>query len=65
MTNGVGAFLGGTLSGWVVDHFTINGAKNWQSIWFTFAAYALALGMLFPLIFRYRHDPKAMAAIHH
>ncbi len=65
MTNGVGAFLGGTLSGWVVDHFTINGTKNWQSIWFTFAAYALILGILFPLIFRYRHDPKAMATVHH
>ncbi len=65
MTNGVGAFLGGTLSGWVVDHFTINGVKNWQNIWFTFAAYALVLGIFFPLIFRYRHDPKALATVHH
>jgi NHS family xanthosine MFS transporter len=38
MTNGIGAFLGGVLSGWIVDYFTVNGTKDWQSIWFTFAA---------------------------
>lgn len=56
MTNGVGAYLGGMLSGWVVDHFTVNGHKDWQSIWFTFAAYALALLLTFPFIFKYKHD---------
>ena len=35
MTNGLGAFLGATASGWVVDYFTVNGVKDWQSIWFT------------------------------
>ncbi len=65
MTNGIGAFLGGWGSGWVVDHFTVDGIRNWQSIWFTFAAYALVLGVIFPLVFRYKHNPKAMPAIHH
>jgi len=57
MTNGIGAFLGGILSGWVVDHFTVNGVKNWQSIWFTFAGYALVLGIIFPLVFKYKNEP--------
>lgn len=65
MTNGIGAFLGGWGSGWVVDHFTVAGIRNWQSIWFTFAAYALVLGIIFPLVFRYKHNPKAMPVIHH
>src|SRR4030095_11294869 len=33
MTNGLGAFFGGMLSGWVVDMFTENGVKQWQNIW--------------------------------
>ena len=57
MTNGIGAFLGGMISGWVVDYFTRNGIKDWQSIWFTFAAYALVLGLVFPFVFKYKHDP--------
>jgi len=34
MTNRLGAFFGGILSGWVVDHFTKDGIRDWQSIWF-------------------------------
>lgn len=64
MTNGIGAFLGGELSGMVVDHFTLNGVKNWQSIWFTFAGYALVLGLTFPFIFKYRHHPNAIESAH-
>jgi NHS family xanthosine MFS transporter len=62
MTNGLGAFLGGVGSGWVVDHFTINGVRHWPSIWFTFSAYALLLGLVFPLAFRYRHTAGSAAA---
>ena len=65
MTNGIGAYLGGTLSGWVVDHFTANGVKDWQSIWFTFGAYALVLGIIFPLVFRYKHDPNETELVKH
>jgi len=57
MTNGLGAFFGGMISGWVVDYFTHDGVKDWQSIWFSFAGYALVLGIIFPLVFRYKHDP--------
>ncbi len=62
MTNGVGAYLGGVGSGLVVDHFTTGGVKDWPSIWLAFAAYALVLAVLFPLLFRYRHDRAAAEA---
>jgi NHS family xanthosine MFS transporter len=56
MTNGIGAFLGGTLSGWVVDYFTSNGVRDWANIWYVFAAYALVLGIIFPFVFKYDHQ---------
>ena len=65
MTNGLGAFLGGVGSGWVVDHFTVNGAKDWQSIWFVFAGYALLLGIVFPLVFRYKHQRGVVQTLAH
>lgn len=65
MTNGIGAYLGGTISGWVVDYFTVDGVKNWHNIWFTFAGYALVLGIVFPLVFRYRHNREEALAVKH
>lgn len=65
MTNGLGAFFGGIISGWVVDHFTTNGVQDWQSIWFTFAAYALVLAIIFPFVFKYKHKPIDPAKIPH
>ena len=56
LTNGVGAYLGGWISGLVVDYFTVDGVRNWQNIWFTFAAYALVLAIVFPLVFKYKHQ---------
>jgi NHS family xanthosine MFS transporter len=56
MTNGLGAFFGGWLSGWVVDYFTTDGIKDWPNIWFTFAAYALVLGIVFQFAFKYKHE---------
>lgn len=56
MTNGIGAFLGNYISGRVVDYFTIDGIKDWRSIWFSFAGYALLLGIVFPLVFKYKHE---------
>jgi NHS family xanthosine MFS transporter len=65
MTNGLGAFIGGTLSGWVVDYFTTNGVKDWPSIWFTFAGYALILGLIFPFVFKYDHKKESVQAVGH
>jgi NHS family xanthosine MFS transporter len=61
MTNGIGAVLGGFASGWVVDHFTVNGIRDWQSIWFSFAAYALVLAIVFPFVFRYPNKAGAVS----
>ena len=67
MTNGIGAWLGTRGAGWIVDHFTVNGIKDWTSIWFVFAGYALLLGFVFPLVFRYKHTAEtahAQPALH-
>lgn len=57
MTNGFGAILGGLGSGWVVDYFTNEqGIKDWQSIWFTFAGYALVLMLIFPFVFKTKKE---------
>ena len=63
MTNGVGAFIGGHASGAVVDAFSIyeNGlliSREWTPIWLIFAGYALVIGILFGLVFRYKHTAE-------
>jgi NHS family xanthosine MFS transporter len=65
MTNGIGAFLGTYISGRVVDYFTTDGVKDWHSIWFSFAGYALLLGIVFPFVFRYKHVPGDLQPAHH
>jgi NHS family xanthosine MFS transporter len=67
MTNGMGAMIGGYCSGLVVDHFTDpqSGISDWQSIWFSFAGYALLLALVFPFVFKYKHDPVKIEAVHH
>lgn len=57
MSNGLGAMIGGYCSGLVVEHFTQKGVSDWHSIWLAFAGYALVLGIIFPLLFKYKHDP--------
>lgn len=65
MTNGVGAMCGGYGAGLVVDYFTVNGMRDWPGIWFAFAAYALVLGLIFPFVFKYKHDPDLVGEIKH
>ena len=60
MTNGLGAMIGGYCSGLVVDFYTLESVSNWKSIWLVFAAYALVLGLVFPFVFKYKHDVKAV-----
>ncbi len=70
MTNGLGAMFGGYGAGLVVDYYsTMNTATNeilsrdWQSIWFAFAGYALVLAVIFPFVFKYKHDTNAIKVV--
>jgi len=67
MTNGVGAFLGSRISGWMIDRFytTANGDKQWHGIWLVFAIYALIVAVLFARFFKHKHDPKANLEVKH
>lgn len=56
--NGVGAYFGSVLSGMAVDYFSVNGVKDWQTIWLVFAAYALALAVVFYFSFNDHHTCK-------
>lgn len=61
MTNGVGAVLGNIVAGlviakWFEDPQTL--VKDWAGIWLTFAAYALVVGILFLIFFKYKHEPE-------
>ena len=61
MTNGFGAFIGGYASGAVVDAFSVYAegggliSREWTPIWMIFAGYALVIGILFGIVFRYKH----------
>jgi NHS family xanthosine MFS transporter len=67
MTNGVGAFLGSKISGYIIDKYftSAGGGKNWHDIWLTFAAYALVVAVLFAIFFRHKHNPKEVAQVQH
>ena len=69
MTNGIGATVGTLAAGEVVnsfcswEEFTVNGSKqsflvgDWQTCWFTFAAFALVVGVTFALVFKPEKKP--------
>jgi NHS family xanthosine MFS transporter len=67
MTNGVGAVLGSYISGLVIQkYFTYaDESKDWQGIWISFAAYALAVAVLFVILFRHKHDRNANLTVAH
>lgn len=66
MTNGFGAWMGSKISGYLIDaYFTVNGAKDWQSIWIAFAAYAAVIAVLFFVLFKHKHNPKEVENISH
>jgi NHS family xanthosine MFS transporter len=66
MTNGIGAFLGATISGIAIErYFTLaGGQKDWHNIWLSFAIYALVIAVLFWIFFRHKHDPNAITNVH-
>jgi MFS transporter, NHS family, xanthosine permease len=67
MTNGVGAYLGSKVSGWVIGKYFINadGSTNWHGAWLSFAMYALVVAILFFFFFKHKHEPQKLAAVTH
>jgi NHS family xanthosine MFS transporter len=64
MTNGFGAVLGSRISGIVIDrYFKIGENFDWQGIWLAFAGYSLVVAILFSVLFKHKHDPKALESI--
>jgi NHS family xanthosine MFS transporter len=64
MTNGIGAILGSSISGVIIDlWFThADGSKDWHGIWTTFASYSLVVAVLFVIFFKHRHVRDASVA---
>jgi NHS family xanthosine MFS transporter len=67
MTNGIGAWLGSTVSGFVIAKYFVaaDGTRDWHNIWLCFASYALVIAILFAVLFKHKHDPEALQTIHH
>ncbi|MDB5146637.1 MAG: transporter [Mucilaginibacter sp.] len=67
MVNGFGALFGSFSSGLIIDKFFTHAdqTKDWHGIWLTFAAYALVIAIIFPFVFRYKHNMALAHAIQH
>jgi NHS family xanthosine MFS transporter len=67
MVNGFGALFGSLSSGVLIDKYftSANGIKDWHNIWLTFAAYALVIAIIFPFMFKYKHNKELQQAIAH
>ena len=65
MVNGFGAFFGSIISGAVIQKFFTHTdqSKDWHGIWLSFAAYALVIAVIFPFVFRYKHNAALKHAI--
>ena len=63
MTNGVGAVLGSSISGIVIDRFFTftDDSKDWHGIWISFSLYALVVAILFVILFKHKHQPQLIA----
>lgn len=67
MTNGIGATIGTLAAGvvvnsfceWNADGFLLGKTPDgWNTCWFIFATYALIVGVLFAILFKYKHNPE-------
>ncbi|WP_158826231.1 nucleoside permease [Mucilaginibacter lacusdianchii] len=67
MVNGFGALFGSFTSGILIDKFFTlsNNTKDWHHIWLCFAAYALVIAVIFPFVFRYKHNAALENAYKH
>lgn len=71
MTNGYGATIGMLIAQYIVNHFVFSQTDlelqltGWRTSWFIFAGYSLVVTILFAIVFKYKHDPKAVENITH
>ncbi len=66
MTNGFGAVLGSSISGYIIDkYFTVDNTKDWHSIWLCFAIYAAVIAVAFAVFFKHKHNPEEIAEVNH
>ncbi|ANI88407.1 nucleoside permease [Arachidicoccus ginsenosidimutans] len=67
MVNGFGAIIGSFTSGVLIDKYFIlsNGDKDWKGIWIMFALYALVLSIVFPVVFKNKHEQGTLESFHH
>jgi len=67
MTNGFGAIFGSLVSGYLIKTFytSAENVKDWHSIWLLFAIYSLVVAVFFAILFKHKHDRKAIAKISH
>lgn len=67
MCNGFGAMMGSFGSGYIIDEFytNIDGSWDWRGIWICFAIYSAVIAILFAILFKHKHDPKAVEQISH
>lgn len=67
MTNGIGAILGSSISGLLIQYYFTNadGSKDWHGIWLSFAIYAFVILIAFSLAFKHKHNPEAIKEAHH
>jgi NHS family xanthosine MFS transporter len=47
------------------NYFTQNGARDWHSIWLTFAGYALVIAILFAIFFKHQHEADDVTQVGH
>jgi NHS family xanthosine MFS transporter len=67
MTNGIGAMLGSTLSGLLIDRYftAADTSKDWHGIWLAFALGALTVTVLFVSLFKYKHVQTTAQDVRH
>lgn len=67
MSNGIGAWLGSTISGIVIDQYFLfaDRSKDWQNIWLCFAGYALVIAIAFLFLFKHKHEPEKLEKFSH
>ena len=70
MTNGLGSTIGMLVAGEIVNYYQIfsdidpvTKMNGWYSAWTIFAYYSLVVGILFMLVFKYKHTPEKLKNI--